>query len=197
MSEAAVPAGPGIRRAGPGGARFLAQLVGRATLTVLSGMLLWSVAPLAAGWSSQVVVSGSMLPRIAPGDVVVTQHLDPAHLVPGQIILVANPARPGTLLLHRMVARNPDGTFTTRGDANNVADSTHVPAGNVRGLARLRVPYVGLPMLWLRHRSYGSLLLAVAVVLAAVVVSAGREEEPVTADPRGPQPTGYLVRDAP
>src|SRR5690242_12934105 len=178
MPAAATVAGPGTRPVGVDAAHFVAQVVGRAVLTVVSAMLLWSVAPLAVGCSSQVVMSGSMLPRIAPGDVVVTQRIDPARLVPGQIILVANPARPGTLLLHRMVARNPDGTFTTRGDANLVADSTHVPAANVVGLARLRVPAVGLPVLWLRDRRYGLLALLAVVVLAAVAVSAQRTEEP-------------------
>jgi signal peptidase len=81
------------------------------------------------------------------------------------------------------VARNPDGTFTTRGDANRVADSTHVPAANLVGLARLRLPAVGLPVLWLRDRRYGPLVLLAVVVLAAVAVSAQRTGDPE--DPAG------------
>ena len=45
--------------------------------------------------------------------------------------------------------RNGEVTgFRTKGDANESADSTIVPVGNVYGVARLLVPYAGLPKAW-------------------------------------------------
>lgn len=170
------------------------EVIGRALLGMVSALLFWSIVPNATGWSSEVVVSGSMMPRIAPGDVVVTQPVAAETLIPGQVVLVSNPARPGTLLMHRLVARNPDGTLKTRGDANTADDSTPVPAAMVRGLPRLRIPYVGLPMVWLRNGEYGTLVLVALVLLGALVISAGpggagpADREPAGGDPAGSDP---------
>ena len=72
-------------------------------------------------------------------------------------------------LAREVVSRNPDGTYVTRGDANPSADSTPVPPGNVQGMARLRVPWIGLLVYWARQRAWTS-LVAVAVVLGAGTV---------------------------
>ena len=70
-------------------------------LAGLAGLVLASLAPLALGYSAHVVVSGSMAPRINAGDVVLTQPVTPTELRPGQVLLFADPQRPGGLLLHR------------------------------------------------------------------------------------------------
>lgn len=169
------------------------EVVSRGLLTAVSALLFWSVVPSFAGWSSEVVVSGSMMPRIAPGDVVVSQPVEAGSLRPGQVILVSNPARPGTLLMHRLVSRYPDGSLKTRGDANAEEDSTPVPAAMVRGLPRLRIPYVGLPMLWLREGQYVPVGLAALLLMAAVVIGLGRPSaEPDPEPTTTPTPTPAL-----
>jgi signal peptidase len=182
MSAGALPIRSGHARAAVAVAQFFAQFLARAALGTLSAMIFWSVAPNLAGWSSEVIVSGSMMPRVAPGDVVVTAPVDPATLVPGQVILVANPARPGTLLMHRMIAWNPDGTIKTRGDANRDADSTPVPRSMVRGLPRLRIPSIGLPMLWIRHGEYRMVVIAALGLLTAIAVSTSRTNDDESED---------------
>ncbi|HLL67673.1 MAG TPA: signal peptidase I [Micromonosporaceae bacterium] len=148
-------------------------VVARTALGIASTLLLISVAPVLAGWSSEVVVSGSMLPRIAPGDVVVSQPVTAAEVAVGQIVLIANPARPGTLLMHRVIGRDPDGSLRTRGDANDVDDSTPVPASMVRGLPRIRIPYLGLPALWQRHGRYDLVATVCLVLMGATVAGRG------------------------
>lgn len=145
----------------------LVVLVG---LMMVPAMLIWSLVPVVFGWRSQVILSGSMAPRIHPGDVVVAQPRTADQVTPGQVVLVDNPARPGTLLLHRVVRREPDGSLVTRGDANPDVDSTPVPAARVRGLGRLRVPFIGLPVLWAREGRYGA--LAATGVAAVLFVAA-------------------------
>jgi signal peptidase len=164
-------------------AGLLAQFLARTTLGIIGAMLFWSMAPNVAGWSSEVVVSNSMMPRIAAGDVVVAAPVDPKTLIPGQVILVTNPARPGTLLMHRLIAWNPDGTLQTQGDANQNADSTPVPQSMVRGLPRLRIPYIGLPMLWFRHGEYRMVVVTGILLMAAVALSTGRANESEGDDP--------------
>ncbi|GAA2865146.1 hypothetical protein Acy02nite_13690 [Actinoplanes cyaneus] len=97
-----------------------------------------------AGWSAVVVASGSMRPAIRPGDVVLTA---PAHrLRVGSVVTYRKPGRP---MLHRVVGVDAHGRLITRGDANAVADAAPVPREAVTGVARWRVPYAGLPVLWM------------------------------------------------
>jgi signal peptidase len=85
------------------------------------------------------------------------------------VILAADPVRPGGLLLHRRVGRRPDGSLITKGDANALPDSTPVPAANLPGLARLRVPAVGVPVL--RARTGDPLPAGALVVMTAILVA--------------------------
>ena len=122
--------------------RLAGRAGGAAAAITAAGLLFWTLVPLTVGWRPEVVLSGSMAPHVAPGDVVLVASTN--HAVrPGQVILFVDPARPDRRLLHRVVSRNPDGTYVTRGDANPSADSTPVPPGNVQGMARLRVPWIG------------------------------------------------------
>jgi len=166
-----------------GAARVVAALL----LAVLAGLVVIAVAPQATGFSAHVVVSGSMTPRINVGDVVLTQPVSTAELRPGQVLLFADPQRPGELLLHRLVSFDPTGDLVTRGDANQSDDSVHVAPSDVQGLARLRVPWVGLPAQWRGEGRFGSIALAAAALAgAAAFVTSGLSR-------RDPAPAGGAV----
>lgn len=164
----------------------LTRLVGGATLVALAGLLGCSVAPAILGWKPTVVMTGSMLPRIHPGDVVVSEPAHTQKPIAGEVVLVDDPARPGRLLMHRVVRVLPDGSLVTKGDANATADSTPVPAANLRGFPALRIPMVGLPVVWWSDRRYG--LVAAAGLAVLCVVSASLitlpERETVDEAPR-------------
>jgi signal peptidase I len=143
----------------------------RSAVAVILMLMFWTMAPMVMGWQSYVIMSGSMAPRMFPGDVVLSQPVGAEKVTLGQIVLVENPVRIGTTLVHRAVGRNPDGSLVTRGDANRENDSTPIPADLVRGLPRLRVPYVGLPAVWWStgdYRSLGLSLLGGTVLMAGV-----------------------------
>jgi signal peptidase I len=123
-------------------------------LVLLACLLLVSITPALAGWHPTVVQTGSMQPSLRPGDVVVARPAPAARLRSGQVVLVADPDHPGRLRLHRLVRIDPDGNLITRGDANPAADSSPVTPTALHGVAVLRVPAIGLPMLWLRQRHY-------------------------------------------
>jgi signal peptidase len=142
-------------------------------LTGVAGLVVVALAPQALGYSAHVVTSGSMAPRVNPGDVVLTQPTSAAELRPGQVLLFDDPERPGGLLLHRLVSFDDAGDLVTRGDANQSADGVHVAPSAVRGLAELRVPWVGLPALWRGEGRFGAIGLA-AAVLAGLAVFVSR-----------------------
>jgi signal peptidase I len=157
------------RRTRSGRVSGAARVAAALALTVLAGLVVAALAPEAAGFSAHVVLSGSMAPRVAPGDVVLTQPVTAAELRPGQVVLVDDPQRPGGLLLHRLVSFDAAGRLVTRGDANQSDDSVHVTPSDVRGLARVRVPWVGLPALWRAQGRFGALALAGALMAGAAV----------------------------
>jgi len=114
-----------------------------------------------------VITSGSMTPALRPGDVVVAVPPDRDALGEGAVVVFSDPNRPG-LITHRLVAVNSDGTYVTQGDANPNSDSTPLAADQLVGVARLRVPYVGLPMAWLGSGDWdvlGLWLLATLLIL--------------------------------
>ncbi len=151
----------------------LTKTVVAAALGLVVGLVFWSVAPMLAGMQAHVIVSGSMEPSIAGGDVVLTEDVDTAAVRPGMVLLFHDPAFPGRLLMHRVTkVNNGDGTVVTRGDANRTDDSTAVSMTAAEGIGRLRIPYVGLPMYWRTLGDFPRLgALAVFIALASVFVT--------------------------
>lgn len=116
----------------------------RAVLLSLSMLLVWAVAPSLWGWQGTVVMTGSMQPRLAPGDIAVARPVAPEELRLGQVLLVDDPDHPGRLRLHRLVDVQ-DGRLVLRGDANPADDSSTVGYADVHGVAVLRIPLLAGP----------------------------------------------------
>lgn len=159
--------------------------VARAVLATMAGLVLWATLPLGLGWTPRVIVSGSMEPRIGVGDIVVTRPVEHTEIAPSAVIIFADPDQPGRTRTHRVVRRAEDGAIVTRGDANPAPDSTPVAPEAVLGLGVIRVPYVGLPAVWVTDRH----LLPLAVgylALAGLVLCGWRPRRPSDppADPR-------------
>ena len=147
--------------------RLVAGTVSVAALVAVVGLGAWAVLPAALGWRPTVVMTGSMVPRIQPGDVVVSAPFQPLDLVPGRVVLYADTAVPERLVVHRITGLTDDGALVTQGDANPTADVQPVRQEQVVGLPRLRVPGVGLPSVWLASERWvhlGTLVVALAVV---------------------------------
>lgn len=150
----------------------------RTAVTVVVALCLVALAPsVVAGWWSGVVVSGSMAPAIQVGDVVVTRPVSGAP-EPGRVVAVRDPRDPARVLVHRLQGVDADGRLVTRGDANDVADSTQATRGDLIGVAVVRVPKVGLPVVWARSGDLGSLALAVAALTLLTALATRRVGEP-------------------
>jgi len=159
---------PAARRVAPVLVLVLAVALRAAFLTV-GCLLLWAALPTALGWTPSTVVSDSMRPAVAAGDVVVAMPVPPDEVRRGQVVLVVRPDDEG-YLLHR-VHDTPRGRLELKGDANPTPDGHLVDRADVHGIGVLRVPVVGLPVVWSRNRDTAALGVAgIGVVLGALGV---------------------------
>ena len=93
--------------------------------------------PTAFGFSSAVVISGSMSGAIEVNDMVITQARD--SYVPGDIISFDTGS---SIVTHRILEVTEEG-FVTKGDANNTEDMNKVTPAQVVGKVVLVIPGVG------------------------------------------------------
>lgn len=94
---------------------------------------------------SFVVLTASMTPAIAPGDVVVVADRDPATIAEGDVITFTRGDNE-IPVTHRVIGVVDDAgglAFETKGDANADPDASLVPAGSVVGTVVVTLPYVG------------------------------------------------------
>ena len=132
------------------------------------------------GVTSASITSGSMEPKLRPGDVVVAVSQGDAPIAEGTIVVFEDPTR-GDLVTHRIVGVDANGNYVTKGDANGINDVTPVPPENIRGVGRWVVPYVGLLRVWLAEGQW--LFLIVAIAAAGASVSAARCATSLVCDP--------------
>ncbi|MGB9359694.1 MAG: signal peptidase I [Acidimicrobiia bacterium] len=148
--------------------RFYLGLVALVAIMVFATLAVIALLPtLVPRATSASITSGSMMPKLRPGDVVIAVDQGDTPIAIGTIVVFEDP-RAGGLVTHRIAGINPDGTYTTKGDANGVVDPAPVPPANVRGVGRWVVPYVGLPSVWLSESRWLPLALTIAAIAGAV-----------------------------
>jgi len=155
---------------------LVAVTLARSLLAGLIGLAAWGALPAAIGWHPTTVSSGSMMPRLHVGDVAVSRPLGD-HVPPlSSVLLFHDPDHPDRLRMHRFVRVDDDGLLVTRGDANNADDSSPVPLSAVVGIGTLRVPWIALPITWLREGRWLPLgLVGAGLVLTLAVATSGRD----------------------
>jgi len=174
-------AAPGSPPAGLRGSAA-ASVVSALARTVLGALVLLvgvCVVPGVAGWQATVVTSGSMAPGVQPGDVTLVRPVEAAGLQPGQVLLVDDPDSPGGLLLHRLVAVT-DAGLQLKGDANPAADGSLVAPSAVHGVGTVRLPGLGLPVLWAsgqRRLPLTAAVLALAALVGSAVLHRAPDDE--------------------
>ena len=140
-------------------------------LAVVLPVTVFAVATWLAGYQLQPVLSASMAPTYPVGSLLVVAPIDASDVRPGMAVSFDDPAEPGRLVTHRVIALAPGESlaFVTRGDANVTDDPFPVPARSVHGRVQWSVPVLGhavAALAWPR----GFLLL---VVLPAIALAAG------------------------
>lgn len=176
-----------------GWVRFLLSTVSRGYLVFLLTLTVTALLPALFGWHGSVIQSGSMRPHVNPGDVVLSSALpDEAEVPVGGVVEFSSPRGSGEArtVMHRIVADNGDDTYTTAGDANPDPDSGHLTRAQITGQARLLVPFVGLPGLWLGRGDLMALGLWSALMLLALAAAADGMRSHRAAAPRPGAPGG-------
>jgi signal peptidase len=154
---------------------------GRRLLRAVAVLLTWTVvgAAVAMVWVStgghgqkvraMSVLSGSMVPTLEVGDLVVTRVVRPAELSGGDLVTFRDPTR-DRFVTHRVqsiVWRGELAEVVTRGDANEVGEEWTVSADGTVGLVVLRLPAAGYALGALGTTA-GQLVVGVVALALAV-----------------------------
>lgn len=127
--------------------------------------------PYLAGGRSHTVLSGSMEPAIATGDVVAERRVSPGDLRSGDIVTFEDPEEAGRMITHRVRSARRVGAeyaVVTKGDANTTSERWNVAADGHLGRVEYRVAGVGRVLVFLR--SPAGILLG--LVLPALLLGA-------------------------
>ena len=148
--------------------RFYLGLVALVALLVFGTLAVIAILPMIVpGYTSASITSGSMQPKLRPGDVVIAVGSGGSGIKTGTIIVFEDPER-GDLVTHRIVGVAEDGSYITKGDANGINDPRPVPPAYVKGVGQWVVPYVGLPSVWIAYGDFLPLAITIISTVAAL-----------------------------
>lgn len=125
-------------------------------------------------FNAYVIVSPSMVPTIRVNDAIVVKREREEDLKKGDIVTFSSndPRYSGLTVTHRIVgvqtSQNGKVLYRTKGDANNVEDSSLVEYGDIYGKVVFRIPSIGY-IHSLLINSYGWLLLVVVPCLGVII----------------------------
>ncbi len=120
------------------------------------------------GIHSFVVLTGSMEPKIYPGDVIIVGKMN--RYKQGDIIAFSTR---GTIIVHRIYGFEGNHVIT-KGDANKYVDPWKIEQSKILGKALLIIPYLGYPLILLSGllgTYYMGLLFLVSIILLLLFIS--------------------------
>lgn len=117
--------------------------------------------PMPFGFGAAIVLSGSMEPTFAAGDLIIVKESETFAV--DDIVVYQDG---GSLVVHRVIAADGD-TLTTQGDANNVADDP-IPRDAVKGTVLFWIPYGGTVVSLIKSPIGTICLIAAAIALVEV-----------------------------
>lgn len=129
--------------------------------------------PSFGGYLPMIVLTDSMYPAIASGDLIIDHTVDPATLKVGDIISYFDPESQSgeSIVTHRIteITKDEEGklAFITKGDFNNTADKTPVPADSVVGIYNFLIPHGGNVAMFMQTTT--GLIVCVVVPLVLLV----------------------------
>lgn len=171
--------------------RALERTVAWAAAGLATGLIAAIVVPLAFGARPYTVLSGSMQPAIAAGDLVVSERIAPTEARIGDVVTFQDPDDPERLLTHRVGGIRRDGeqvALVTKGDANTGVERWRTAPDAELGRVVYKVPLVGRVAALTRTR-IGFLGIVVLPLLLLGVHELARIWRPETEETQGAAPT--------
>ena len=133
------------------------------------------------------VASGSMIPTLNVGDLIIVQgglNVDDivAQYETGDIIVFHKPSNPDELIVHRAVEKYGSGDtafLKTKGDNNTPLDTWNVYDSDLVGKVVWSIPYLGQIPLFVRTPTGMSIIviLIVVLILLEFVIPSSRKKE--------------------
>lgn len=158
-------------------------------LIVLVGLLAVLLAGVRlVGYTPYAVLSGSMTPAYQVGDLVYVKAIDPEEIEVGDAITFVYDESL-TVVTHRVTAVDREnGSFTTKGDANDSEDGRAVLYENVLGVVQFSLPKLGYVSSYLTSAQgrYAALLVVCAILLAMILPELFGREKPPAGEPEKP-----------
>jgi len=144
------------------------------------------------GLSPYTVLSGSMRPTYPVGSLIYVTEVEPEELEIGDPLTYVIPG--DTVVTHRIVEIIDEGDelkFRVKGDANDEADGTPVPAKNIIGKPVFSIPVLGYLAYFVQHRpgnfiSIGLLVLFLSLTFLPELFKTKKPEESEE-DPSSPE----------
>ncbi len=168
--DASVPDGP---RSAAWSTPSTSRRHDRAVLLGIALAAVFTAPPLVlmlAGYHPLIMRSGSMVPAIEVGDVVVIEHVWALDVGPGDVVTFQDPSGEAGTVTHRVRSvDDSDGvrTFETCGDANVECESWSIVPEDTVGRAVFVVPGVGLVVVNLLRPVMLFVLAVIALCVAA------------------------------
>ena len=124
--------------------------------------------PSVGGWFPMIVLTDSMYPEIKSGDLILCHTIEAEEVKEGDVITFYDPMGNGTsVVTHRVLSVNADGSFVTKGDNNNVEDQVAVEPGDLIGAYRSRIPGAGNVAMFMQ--STPGLIVCIACPIALII----------------------------
>jgi signal peptidase len=114
--------------------------------TLISLILIFAGASLTGLLNARVVLTGSMMPSINPGDILISTSA--SHKAPeiGDVVVYTGKKLDGTTVApfaHRIIAGNAEQGFTVKGDNNSQADIQKPTLSEIEAVVLFTIPFVG------------------------------------------------------
>lgn len=94
-----------------------------------------------------VILTGSMQPKINPGDIVIMKRYHHQAVEIGEIIQFYDR---GIFIIHRVIDKHEHG-YITKGDNNTSADFHPVGSSQIQGTYLFKIPKIGKMNIWFHH----------------------------------------------
>ena len=115
------------------------------------------------GYKTFVIVSGSMLPELQIGDIVVIKNVEQSDINEEDIISF----REGNAIVTHRVKEIIEGEniqYRTKGDANNAEDANLVEIGDVEGEYSFKIPKLGKIIIFMQNK-VGIIVIAILIYI--------------------------------
>jgi signal peptidase I len=158
--------------------RLLVSAAVSCLLGLTAGLAVFVAAPPLVGHDALTVLSGSMVPTLGVGSVVLDERISPSEARVGDIITFPSSANRNRLITHRLQrvrVRGRSADMVTKGDANNTVERWSVPLGGRLGRVAYHVPKVGYARQWLSgSHSRQAIMILVACLALWILVDIWR-----------------------